>query len=144
MAKSGWEKWKSKKKREVKNKAKKSHWGYFVVAILFLAGGLAIGYFGARYLSADDTFELKGDKVTEFVAPQTVEYSDEGISYSFLGKDLSQSVRITTNMVKNEDGKYTGTVDEENELYIIYEATEGRCKGKTLYRVFRLQEAEVN
>ena len=36
MAKSGWEKWKSKKKREVKNKAKKSHWGYFVVAIVLL------------------------------------------------------------------------------------------------------------
>ena len=144
MAKSGWEKWKNKKKREAKSKVKKSHWGYFAVAVLCLAAGLAAGYFGARTLSADDTFELKGEKVTEFASAQTVEYSDEGIVYRFLGKDLSQEVKITTNMEKQADGKYTGTVDEETELYIIYEATEGRCKGMTLYRVFRMQEAEVN
>ena len=60
--KSGWEKWREKKLRDAKKKVKKAHWGYIVIAVLFLAIGVAGGYYAAQYVPKNDCFELNGIK----------------------------------------------------------------------------------
>jgi len=140
MAKSGWEKWRAKKKREAERKIKKAHFGYIIIAVLFLAAGLATGYFGAQIITKNDVFEINGEKVTSLKVGDTLSYTDEGIKYISFGKDVSGSVEISTNMTKGENGTFTADTAEEGEYYIIYKAVGGRCDGLTLYRVFRVTE----
>ena len=138
--KSGWDKWREKKMREAKKNIKKAHFGYIVIAVLFLAAGLAAGYFGAQFITKNDVFEINGEKVTSVKVGEALSYTDEGIKYVSFGKDASDSVQISTNMVKGENGVYTADTTEEGEYYIIYKAVGGRCDGLTLYRVFRVTE----
>lgn len=141
--KSGWDEWREKKEKEAKRKikktAKKTHKGYFIVIVVFLALGLAGGYFGTAYLTRSDSFSLNGDKLTTLAVGQPLVYSDEGIRYISYGKDLSSSVTVETNMTKLSDGTYTADTAAESEYYIIYHVNEGRCKDLTLYRVFRVE-----
>ena len=138
-AQSGWDKWRTKKAREAKKKAKKAHFGYIIIAVLFLAVGLVSGYFGAQIVAKNDGFEINGEKVTTLKVGDELSYTDEGIKYISFGKDLSDSVEISTNMTKGENGVFTAETDEEGEFYIIYKAVGGRCDGLTLYRVFRVK-----
>ncbi len=140
-AQSGWEKWRAKKTREAKKKAKKAHFGYIIIAVLFLAAGLAAGYFGAQIITKNDAFEINGEKVTSLKVGDTLSYTDEGIKYISFGKDVSDSVEISTNMTRGENGTFTADTAEEGEFYIIYKAVGGRCDGLTLYRVFRVTES---
>ena len=133
----------SKLERKIKSKAKKTikktHSGYIIVAVIALIAGLAIGYFGASFISGGDVLSLNGDKITVVNEGETVTYVDEGIKYVSNGKDLSGKYEISdTNMVKNSDGAYVGVPTADQELYIIYTVIEGRAAGQTLYRVFRV------
>lgn len=127
---------KSTKRKNAKKAVKKIHKAYIVVMAVSLVIGLAAGYFVGEYRYGKDALALNGNKISEYAVGEAVSYADEGIKYISDGKDLSDKVEIETNMAV-VDGKYTGTVDDENELYIIYTVTEGRAKGETLYRVFR-------
>ncbi len=137
---SGWDKWRAKKAREAKRKIKKAHFGYIIIAVLFLAAGLMAGYFGAQIITGSDVFEINGEKVTTIKVGNALNYTDEGIKYISFGKDVSDSVEISTNMVRGENGTFTADTSEEGEFYIIYKAVGGRCDGLTLYRVFRVSE----
>ncbi len=127
---------KSTKRKNAKKAVKKIHKAYIVVIAVSLVIGLAAGYFVGEYRYGSDMLVLNGDKIKEYAEGYNVSYSDEGIKYISDGVDLSDKVEIETNMAVI-DGKYTGTVNEENEMYIIYTITEGRAEGETLYRVFR-------
>ena len=137
---SGWEKWREKKARQARRTAKKAHKGYVLVAVFFLLIGLAAGYFGAQFVTKNDSFVINGDKVTECKVGDTLVYTDEGIKYVSFGKDLSDSVEISTNMHRQNDGTYTADTSEKGEYFIIYKAVGGRCDGLTLYRVFRVTD----
>ena len=140
MAKSGWEKWRDSKKRKAKRKAKqalkRTHIAYIVIVVISLAIGLAGGWFGIGYVTRNDVFEIKGEKVTEYKIGDVIKYTDEGINYISFGKDLSGEYVIETNMTKNSDGSYTADTSEEGTFVITYKITSGRCKGLTLYRAF--------
>ena len=126
-----------KRKSAAEKALKKIHPAYVVIIALSLVIGLAVGYFAANFIYSKDTLELVGDKISYVSTGESVSYPDEGVKYISKGKDLSDKVEIETNMAL-VDGKYTGTPSEDNELYIIYKITEGRAKGQTLYRVFRV------
>ena len=68
--KSGWDKWREKKLRDAKKTAKKAHWGYIVIVVLFLAIGLVGGYYAAQFVTKTDCFELNGAKETELTVGQ--------------------------------------------------------------------------
>lgn len=140
--KTGWDAWREKKEKEAQKKinktVKKSHKGYFIVIFLSLAIGLAGGFFGASYITRNDCFELNGQKSVQLSVGETLEYTDEGISYVSFGKDLSDSVTVETNMTLQSNGTYTADTSAESEYYIIYHISAGRCKDMTLYRVFKV------
>ena len=129
----------SKNVRKAKKALKKMHAGYIVIAVIALIAGLAIGYFGASFISGGDMLKVNGNKITVVNEGETVTYTDEGIKYVSNGKDFSDKYEIAdTNMVKNSDGAYVGVPSADSELYIVYRVTEGRAEGQTLYRVFRV------
>ncbi len=140
MAKSGWEKWRESKKRSAKRKAKKAvkrtHIGYIVIVIVSLVIGLVGGWLGTAYITRNDVFEVKGEKITEYKIGDVIKYTDEGINYVSFGKDLSGEYEIETNMTKNTDGSYTADTSEAGTFTIKYKIKSGRCKGLTLYRAF--------
>ena len=137
---SGWDRWRAKKAREAKRSIKKAHFGYIIIAVLFLAAGLAVGYFGAHFITRSDVFEINGNKMTVCKVGDPLAYTDEGIKYISFGKDISGSIEVSTNMTKQSDGTYTADTAEEGEYYIIYKAVGGRCDGLTLHRVFRVMK----
>lgn len=127
------------KSKSVEKTMKKMHPAYIFIIVASLLVGLAAGYFVGSFMYGKDTLKLNGDKTTYVTAGESVSYEDEGIKYISNGKNLSGKVEIKTNMTF-VDGKYVGTPDAENELYIIYTVTAGRAKGETLYRVFKVSE----
>ena len=127
-------------KRKAKRLLKKVHGGYIAVVVIALLIGLVAGYLAGNFMYGKDTLELKGQKITYVEAGKPYTYIDEGIKYISNGKDMSGKVTVDTNMAII-DGKYVGTPDAENELYIIYKITDGRAAGQTLYRVFRVIES---
>lgn len=144
MAKSGWEKWRESKKRNAKRKAKnaikRTHIGYIVIVVVSLVLGLIGGWLGTSYLTRNDVFEVKGEKITEYKIGDVIKYTDEGINYVSFGKDLSAEYEIETNMTKSSDGSYTADTSEEGTFTITYKIKSGRCKGLTLYRAFTVTD----
>ena len=126
--------------RKVKKTLKKLHPAYIFIAVFALIAGVAVGYFGASFISGKDVLEVKGEKVTVVKAGETVTYADEGIKYISNGEDLSSKYLVAdTNMEKDANGNYVGTATEDEELYIVYRVTAGRAEGETVYRVFRVE-----
>lgn len=142
--KSGWDVWREKKEREAKRNIKKTvrktNTGYFIVAVIFIAVGLVAGYYAASFLTKNDCFELVGSKETVIMAGSDLSYTDEGIKYISMGKDISTAYTVETNLTRSGN-TYTQNDIEPGEYYIIYTVTEGRCKGMTLYRVFTVEES---
>ncbi len=134
---TGWDKWREKKAKQA---VKKTHKGYIIIAVLFLAVGVFGGYFATKFITKNDCFELNGKKDFSYKVGEIISYKDEGIKYISLGKDKSGSVQIETNMTKGNDGTFTADTSKPGEYYIIYKAVGGRCNGLTLYRAFRITE----
>ena len=126
-------------KRKNKKALKGIHPAYLVIIVVALIVGVAAGYFLGNFIYGKDTLELNGQKITYVEQNKSVSYTDDGIKYISGGKDMSDKFEIETNMTL-VDGKYTGTPDADNELYIIYKITEGRAAGQTVYRVFRVAD----
>ena len=139
--KSGWDAWNEKK---LKKALKKVHAGYLAVAAIFLVIGLAIGGWFAASSTANDLFVLNGEKRNEVEVGGTLSYIDEGVTCISMGKDVSASVEITTNMERSEDGKtFTGNTSVEGDYYIEYKITEGRFKGLSRVRIFTVVSESV-
>lgn len=134
---------KSSAQRAAKKAIKKMHPAYFAVIAIALIIGLAVGYVVGFVLYGKDTLELVGNKETTVAAGTTVEYEDEGIKYISSGKDMSAKYKIKDTNMALLDGKYVGTPVDGEEMYIVYEITEGRAKGQTLYRVFKVAGGEA-
>ncbi len=145
MAKNGWDKWREKKEREskraLKKAAKKTNTAYIAVIIIALATGFLGAYFGLDALCKNDRFELNGEQVITFTAGQPISYTDEGISYVSLGRDLSAKVKAECS-IQNTNGIFSSEGLDVGEYPIIYSAIGGRCDGQTLYRIIRIVEAE--
>ena len=133
----------NKTEKEVKKAIKKAHPGYIIVVVIALVIGIAGGYFVGHFMYGKDTLQLVGEKENVVAAGEKVIYTDEGIKYISKGKDLSAKYEISDTNMSLTDGKYTGTPTEDDELYIVYKITEGRAKGQTLYRIFKVAGGEA-
>ena len=139
--KSGWDAWNKKK---LKKALKKVHAGYLAIAAICLVIGLAVGGWFAMSSTANDSFTLNGEKNNTVQVGETLSYTDEGITCISMGKDVSASVEITTNMERSEDGKtFTGNTSAEGDYYIEYKITEGRFKGLSRVRIFTVVSESV-
>ena len=136
MAKSGWDAWNSKKAKQAAKLARKVHAGYLVVGAIFLIIGLAAGAFLAHGSISGDLFTLNGEKERSVAIGEELIYVDEGISCISMGKDLSDKVKIETNMTTTDGVTYTADTSADTEYYITYTVTEGRYAGLSRVRTF--------
>ena len=115
-------------KRKVKKKVKRIHPLSFVVWILALALGIAIGAGACAFICRNDGFELIGK--SEITIPveegKTYDYTDKGVKAVSFGKDISRRVKVDTNMTEADDGVYTVDASKEGLYYIIYTVDDPR------------------
>ena len=105
--------------KAVKKELGKIHPLTFAIPLVFLIIGLVLGYLGGSVLMKEAEFSLLGDKnITVFVG-DSFSYTDEGFTCIALGKDISDKVKVESNMTF-ADGAYTVSTEEEGRYYISY------------------------
>ena len=113
-----------KTKRKAKKKIKRIHPLSFVVWLLALAIGVGVGAGAYVFLCRNDGFEVVGEK--DATLPKQsgegkyYEYTDKGVKIISRGKDISDRVKVETNMTEIDEGVYRFDASEEGLYYIIY------------------------
>ena len=105
--------------KTVKKELGKIHPLTFAIPLIFLIIGVVLGYVGGSVLMKEDEFSLLGEKsITVFVG-DSFSYTDEGFTCIALGKNISDKVKVESNMTLTE-GVYTVNTAEEGRYYISY------------------------
>lgn len=130
---------KSTAKREVKKEIKKISVDAWVCILLFLAVGIFAGGFTYSQLSKNDVFEVIGEKNIVLNVGDNYTYVEEGVKIVSLGKDISDKVKITTNIP--EDGKID-TSSSANEYYVIYKVDDIKFGHIQKVRLIIIQEVQ--
>lgn len=105
--------------RAVRKELGKIHPLTFIIPLVFLIVGLVVGYTVGGILMKNDGFSLLGEKnITVFVG-DGFSYTEEGFTCIALGKDISDKVKVESNMTFTE-GVYTVNTSEEGRYYISY------------------------
>ena len=102
--------------RKAKTKLKKLSVGVIVLAIFLLFVGAIGGYFGVKYISRNDCFEIIGQEEINLTLSEN--YVDEGVKVIAYGIDDSKKVKVETNLKQNNQGEYYAT--SEGTYYIKY------------------------
>lgn len=139
---SGWAAYNQKQAaaRRAAQAAKHLSFGALAAALLCLLVGLLLGAVGAWYLTKDDGFTLQGtSEVT--LSPSdaaTYVYREEGFTVTAFGRDVSDTVRITTNLHRNSDGTYSLPASPEGAYYIAYTVESAALGRVERVRVFSI------
>ena len=119
----------TKLKREAKKQAKKNPI-LVILLVLFLGGGAIGGYFGGKYITRNDTFEVVGEKTVYLSVGESFE--DEGAKAVSFGRDVSD--KIVAEVDENLDTSVAG------EYYVKYTVDDIRFKSVVRYRYIIVQE----
>lgn len=114
---------KRKVKSKVKSKAKRISAASYVIWVIALALGVALGAFACYFLCRNDGFELKGKN--ELILPvgaegSSVTYVDKGATAVSFGRDISRDINVSTNLKEIGDGEYMVDTSKEGVYFIIY------------------------
>lgn len=104
-----------------KGKAKKSL--KFIILLVLIAGAIVGGFFTAKHITRNDTFEIIGDKTVTIQVGQV--YEDQGAKAISFGKDVSSKITTESNVNNMEEGSY----------YIKYTVDDIRYKNIERYRI---------
>jgi hypothetical protein len=112
---------KKKTKRKLKKGVKRLNGWTLFFCIVALIAGLAAGIGAYELLCMNDEFELNGRKeyYVELRAG-TFEYIDAGATVIEFGRDISDEVRIETNMTDLGGGRYEADASISGIYYIKY------------------------
>ncbi|MBR4999121.1 MAG: hypothetical protein IKY10_04490 [Clostridia bacterium] len=125
----------NKKTSKKVNKAmKKVSFAVICGAILLLAVGAVGGFFGVKFLTRNDCFQLIGKDEITLQLNET--YTDEGAKIVAFGKDVSEDVVIETNLKQNNNGEFYA--EEEGTYYIVY-----KSKSFKYNSVFKVQKIRL-
>lgn len=111
-----------KTKRTAKKKIKRIHPLSFVVWILALAMGIGAGVGTCAFICRNDGFEIIGKReiTVQTQEGKVYEYTDKGAQVISFGKDISDRVKVDTNMTELDDGLYSFDASKEGFYYIVY------------------------
>jgi hypothetical protein len=122
----------SKLKKQAEKQARKKPW-YALLLIVILAFGGVGGFFGAKFLTRNDTFEINGDQ--EVVLEVGDYYVEKGATIISFGRDISKTVKIDSTVDTTTAGqyyvKYTvedirfGNVERYRYVTVVEVANEG-------------------
>ncbi len=92
----------------------------FVIGIIAGLGSFAL-------ITENDRFELVGDKEIRVSLGEEYVYHEEGATLISFGRDLSEEVKIETNLEKTDDG-YIIDSSKEGIYYIKYSSDDVKYK----------------
>ncbi len=122
-----------KNSKKAKKQLKKLGFGAVMMALFLLAIGAAGGYFGVKFLTKTDCFELVGkDEITLQLGEI---YTDEGANVVSFGKDVSDNIEVETNLEIDSNGKYFA--ESEGTYYMIYKSK--NFKYGTIFKVQKIR-----
>ena len=127
---------KSKAKRVIKKEIKKIGAGTWIIVALVFAVGLVAGGFTYSQIIKNDTFELIGQKNITLNIGDAYTYTEQGVKIISHGKDISDKVKIKTNIP--EGGVLDTTV--AGEYYVIYTVEDLRYGNIQKVRVITIGE----
>lgn len=104
-----------------KGKAKKSL--KFIILLVLIAGAIVGGFFTAKHITRNDTFEIIGERTVTIQVGQV--YEDQGAKAISFGKDVSSKITTESNVNNMEEGSY----------YIKYTVDDIRYKNIERYRI---------
>lgn len=106
---------KSSSQRMVENAVKKTHGLTIFFCVLFLIIGAVGGWFGYTIISKNDTFEVVGEKEITLTIGQT--YTEQGCKAVVFGKDLSEQIKIESDIDTTKEGTYFVVYTVDNFKY---------------------------
>ena len=119
--------------KKVKIKLKKFSFKVVALAMFLLFVGVVLGYWGVKYLTRNDCFDIIGAEEITLELGQT--YLDEGVEVVAFGVDESDKVKIDTNLKKDKDGKFYAQA--EGTYYIKY--TVNNIKYGSIFKVQKIR-----
>ena len=119
--------------KRTKKNLKKVSVGALILAGLLLVAGAFGGYFGVKYLTRNDCFEIVGKDEITLTLDES--YLDEGVKVIAFGKNEADKVKVTTNLKQNQDGKYYA--ETEGTYYITYNVES--LKYGTIFKVQKVR-----
>ena len=119
--------------RQVKIKLKKFSFKVVALAIFLLFVGVVLGYWGVKYLTRNDCFNIIGAEEITLEIGET--YLDEGVNVVAFGVDETDKVEIYTNLKKDKDGKFYSQT--EGTFYIKY--TVNNIKYGSIFKVQKIR-----
>lgn len=105
-----------------------------VLFIGFFVGGFVV----CRLLTIRDDFELIGKKSIVISVGQEYVYQEDGYIARSFNKDVKDSVKVTTDLARSENGGFIIPTDTPGEYVIKYTITSPRLKNIVRYRVFKV------
>ncbi len=93
--------------------------GQFFACVILLLVGVISGIGCMKLVTEGDRFELLGEKEIHVGIGEEFFYTDEGVKLVSLGRDLSDSVKVETNLKKTDKG-YTVDSSRGGVYYIKY------------------------
>lgn len=107
-------------RRRTKSSIKRLHTATKVLVVLFLAIGLAAGYFACTFVSKNDRFVLVGDTAFSIDVGAAYTYTEQGAEVVCFGRDVSDKLIVETELEKDANGNYIIPTDEEGVYTITY------------------------
>ena len=108
-------------KRYVRKKVRRLNGFTLFFCILAFAAGVAAGIYAYEYVCANDTFSLKGEReIAVALNAESFVYADEGVEIIEFGRDISDTVKVDTNMTLAGEGSYTVDTSVPGRYYIKY------------------------
>ena len=112
---------KKKAKKKFKKGVKRLNGWTLFFCILALVVGVAAGIGAHNLVCMNDEFEVNGQKEYYIeLRSGTFEYTDAGATVIEFGRDISDDVKIETNMTELGDGKYEADASIPGKYYIKY------------------------
>ena len=100
------------------------------MVILFLAIGAVGGWFGIKFATRNDCFEIIGEEKIELSIGET--YLDQGVKVISFGKDCQDKVNVETNLKKTAD-----YADQAGIYYITY--TVDNIKYGSIFKIQKIR-----
>ena len=123
--------------KKIKKQMKKASPVAIIVAVLLLVIGAVGGFFGVKFLTKNDCFEIVGSDYVSLTIGES--YVDQGVKVIAFNKDDADKVIVDTNLKQNEDGSYYA--EEVGTYYITYNVN--NLKYGSIFKVQKVRLIDV-
>ncbi len=109
-----------KARKQLKREARRMNAWTFLVCILALTVGFGAGIGAYGFICRDDCFYVIGKKEIAVPLGEDFLYNDKGAMVVEFGQDISEKVKVETNLTDLGDGIYTVDTSVSGRYYIRY------------------------